>query len=110
MPRPKGSKNKKSIISSADVEKQIAEKKKVIAALNSERDAIIAEIKDKQKAVKAKKTEIRKAEKALAALMVKKEESEAIEAANAQKAEIEKVVTQLINSGKSADDILANLK
>lgn len=54
--------------------------------------------------------EIRKAEKVMASLMVKKEKSEAIEAAAAQKAEIEKVVTKLISSGKSAEDILSQLE
>ena len=48
--------------------------------------------------------EIRKAEKVLASLMVKEEESEA------QKAEIEKVVTKLISSGKSAEDIRSQLE
>ena len=110
MSRPKGSKNKKSIISSAEIEKQITSKENVIAALNGDLEAINVEIKDKQAAAKAKKAEIRKAEKALAALIIKKEESEAIEAAAAQKAEIEKVVAKLISSGKSAEDILSQLK
>ena len=110
MSRPKGSKNKKSIISSAEIEKQITSKENVIAALNGDLEAINVEIMDKQAAAKAKKAEIRKAEKALAALIIKKEESEAIEAAAAQKAEIEKVVAKLISSGKSAEDILSQLK
>ena len=54
--------------------------------------------------------EIRKAEKVLASLMVKEEESEAIESVAAQKAEIEKVVTKLISSGKSAEDIRSQLE
>ena len=110
MARPKGSKNKKSITPVAEVEKQIAAKEKDAADLHSKLDRINAEIKDKQKAAKATKAEIRKVEKALAALKVKKEESEAIEAATAKKAEIEKVVTELISSGKSPEDILSQIK
>lgn len=110
MPRPKGSKNKRTIASSAKVAEQIAAQERVVAALNSELDVINAGIKERQVQAKDKKKEIRKAEKFLAALKVKKEESEAIEAADAQKAEIEKVVTKLISSGKSAEDILSHLK
>ena len=110
MPRPKGSKNRKSVISSAKYDEQIATQQKVLAALNGDLDTIKATIKEQQQLAKSKKKEIRKAEKVLANLMVKKEESEAIEAAAAQKAEIEKVVTQLINSGKSPEDILSQLK
>ena len=110
MPRPKGSKNRKSVISSAKYEEQIAAQQKVLAALNSDLDTIKATIKEQQQLAKSKKKETRKAEKVLANLMVKKEESEAFEAAAAQKTEIEKVVTQLINSGKSAEDILSQLK
>ena len=110
MARPKGSKNKTSFISSADYKKQISEKEKDVISLKSELEKLDADIKDKQAAAKAKKAEIRKAEKALAVLKAKKEESEAIEAATAQKEEIEKVVTELISRGKSADDILAHFK
>ena len=110
MPRPKGSKNRKSVISSAKYAEQIAAQQKVLSALNGDLDSIKATIKEQQQLAKSKKKEIRKAEKVLANLMVKKEESEAIEAAAAQKTEIERVVTKLINSGKSAEDILSQLK
>lgn len=110
MPRPKGSKNKKSIIPSAKVEEQITAQQKVIDALHNDLAAMNAEVKEKQAAIKAKKAEIRKAEKVLAGLKVKKEESDAIEAAAAQKAEIEKVVSKLISSGKSPEEILSQLK
>ena len=110
MPRPKGSKNRKSVTSSAKYAEQIAAQLKVLSALNGDLDSIKATIKEQQQLAKSKKKEIRKAEKVLANLMVKKEESEAIEAAAAQKTEIERVVTKLINSGKSAEDILSQLK
>ena len=109
MSRPKGSKNKKSIVSSATIEEKIVAQKDFIASLNGELDGIIATIKEQQLLVKSKKSEIRKAEKALAALVSQKEKSEAIESAAAKKAEIAGVVEQLINSGKSAEEILSQL-
>ena len=101
MARPKGSKNKTSFISSADYEKQISDKEKDVISLKSELETLDADIKDKKAAAKAIKADIRKAEKALAVLKAKKEESEAIEAATAQKEEIEKVVTELISRGRN---------
>ena len=109
MSRPKGSKNKKSIVSSAAIEEKIVAQKESIASLNGELDGIIATIKEQQLLVKSKRSEIRKAEKALAALVSQKEKSEAIESAAAKKAEIAGVVEQLINSGKSAEEILSQL-
>ena len=109
MPRPKGSKNKKSIVSSTAIEEKIVAKKESIASLNDELDGIIATIKEQQLLAKTKKAEIRKAEKALASLAAQKEKSEAIESAAAKKAEIAGVVEQLINSGKSAEEILSHL-
>lgn len=110
MARPKGSKNKKSIAPSAKVAEQIAAQQKILDTLNNDLNTMTGAIKDMQADVKAKKAEIRKAEKALAALIVQKEKSEAIEAAAAQKAEIEKLVTELISSGKSPEEILSQLK
>lgn len=109
MPRPKGSKNKKSIIPSAAIEEKIVAQKESIVSMNSELEEITATIKEQQLLVRTKKAEIRKAEKALAALVAQKEKSEAIESAAAKKAEIAGVVEQLINSGKSAEEILSHL-
>ncbi len=110
MPRTKGSKTRKSVILSvADVTKQIAEQEAAVAAVKKELDSITAAIKEQQLLARNKKKELRKAEKALATLNVKKEECAAIEAAAAQKAEIESVVTKLISSGMTAEEILARL-
>ena len=111
MPRKKGSKNRKAVASSvAEITKQITEKEAVIASIKNELDSVNASIKEQQLLARNKKKELRKAENALAALNAKKEECKAIEAAAAQKAEIENVVTQLISSGKTAEEILAQLK
>lgn len=111
MPRKKGSKNRKAVASSvAEITKQITEKEAVIASIKNELDSVNASIKEQQLLARNKKKELRKAENALAALNAKKEECEAIEVAAAQKAEIENVVTRLISSGKTAEEILAQLK
>ena len=55
MPRPKGSKNKKSIVSSAAIEEKIVAKKESIASLNDELDGIIATIKEQQLLAKLRK-------------------------------------------------------
>ena len=106
MPRKKGSKNRKAVASSvAEITKQITEQEAVIATIKNELDSVNASIKEQQLLARNKKKELRKAEDALAALNAKKEECEAIEAA-----EIENVVTRLISSGKTAEEILAQLK
>ena len=60
--------------------------------------------------MKTKRKELHKAEKILSALLVKKEESDARKSTAAKKAEIESVVTRLINSGRTTDEIPALLK
>ena len=110
MPRPKGSKNKKSIQTVAQVEAQIAKKQELKAALEADHASIAAEVEKQKKLLSAKKKELRAVEKDLLVLEEKKAEAEAIAAAAAQKVEIEKVVSKLVSSGKSADEILEMLK
>ncbi len=110
MPRPKGSKNKKSIQTVAQVEAQIAAKQESKKVLEAEQAEIVAEIGKQKELLKAKKKVLRAVEKDLLALEEKKIEAEAIETAAAQKEEIEKVVSKLVSSGKSADEILEMLK
>lgn len=110
MPRTKGSKNKKSLSTSAAISEQIESQQRVISGINSELEAAAASIKHIQSTIKEKKKELRKAEKSLSNLMAKKEEAEAMEVAAAKKAQIENVVSQLISSGKSAEEILAQLQ
>ena len=111
MPRTKGSRNRNSVVPSvADITKRIVEQEAAVAAVKNELDSIAAAIKEQQLLARNKKKELRKAEKALAVLNAKREECAAIETAAAQKAEIENVVTRLISSGKTAEEILAQLK
>ena len=110
MPRPKGSKNKKSVKTVAQVEAMIAAKQEAKAALEADQAGLLAEIEKQRQLLKAKKKELRAVEKELLVLEEKKVEAETIEAAAAQKVEIEKVVSKLVSSGKSADEILEMLK
>ncbi len=110
MPRPKGSKNKKSIQTVDQVESQIAAKKETKAALEADQAGIAAEIEKQKKLLSAKKKELRAVEKELLILEEKKAQAETIAAAAAQKVEIEKVVSKLVSSGKSADEILEMLQ
>ena len=104
MPRPKGSKNRKTS-TVAQVKSDITEKDAIIEQLTKKVSAITLEIEES----KAAKKDLRAAEKAKAALDAKLQEAEAIESAQAQKTEIETVVSKLVSSGKSAEDILAAL-
>ena len=110
MPRPKGSKNKKTVQSAGKIDEKIAAQAALKQALEAEQANILAEIEKQKQLLKAKKKELRAADKALAALEAKKLEAQAIETAAAQKVEIEKVVSKLVRSGKSADEILEMLK
>ena len=109
MPRPKGSKNKKSIQTVSQVEEKIAAQLEAKKALETEQAEILAAIEGQKQLLKANKA-IRAADKALVELGAKKTEAAAIADAAAQKVEIEKVVTKLVSSGRSADEILEMLK
>lgn len=108
MPRPKGSKNKKTS-TAAQVKSDITEKDALIEQLTKKVSAITREIEERKADLKAAKKDLRAAEKAKAVLETKLQEAEAIESAQAKKAEIETVVSKLVSSGKSAEDILAAL-
>ena len=110
MPRPKGSKNKKSILTVAQVEAQIAAKQEMKKTLEADEAGIAAELEKQKQLLRAKKKELRAVEKELLVLEEKKAEAAAIASAAAQKVEIEKVVSKLVSSGKSADEILEMLK
>ncbi|MCC8357830.1 MAG: hypothetical protein LJU34_08415 [Oscillospiraceae bacterium] len=109
MARPKGSKNKKNIMTASQIDTQITRQQELKAKLEEEITTIQAELDKQKQLMKDKKKEIKAAEKQIASLETAKAEAEAIEAAVAQKAEIEKVVTALISNGKSADEILSLL-
>ena len=112
MPRPKGSKNKpkKAVQAGDQVAEKIAAQKELKQSLEAEQADILAAIEKQKQLLKAKKKEIRAAEKAIVALEAKQAQAAAIEAAAAQKEEIAQVVTKLVTSGKSPEEILELLK
>lgn len=110
MARPKGSKNKKSALTTAQIDAQIAQQQELKAKLEAEQADILAEMGRQKQLMKDNKKALRAAEEAIAAMEEKKQQASAIEAAAAQKEEIERLVTSLISSGKSADEILDFLK
>ena len=110
MPRPKGSKNKKSIQTVAQVNEQISAQQQIKSGLEARQAKILAAIDEQKNLLKELKRDLRTVEKALLSLEEKKAEAMLIEDAAAKKEEIEKAVTKLVSSGKSADEILNMLK
>ena len=110
MPRPKGSKNKKTLQSVSQVDAKLAAQQELKKALEAEQADILAAIEKQKQLLKAKKKELRAADKAIAALEAKKQQAAEIANAAAQKVEIEKVVTKLVSSGRSAEEILELLQ
>lgn len=112
MPRPKGSKNRVKKVGQpvSQVEEKLAAQLDAKKALEDEMAQIAAEIEKQKQLLKDKKKDLRAADKAIAALEAKKAEEAAIADAAAKKAEIEQVVTRLVSSGRSAEEILDLLK
>ena len=110
MPRPKGSKNKKKLQPSAQLSAQIVscreEKDKLEASVN----VAAAEIEEKKTALRSMKKRLRSLEQEIQALETRQAEAEAMESAAAQEEEIKSVVSRLISSGKTAEEILESLK
>ena len=108
MPRPKGSKNKpkKAAHAASQLEEKLAAQKALKQTLEAEQADILAAIEKQKQLLKAKKKELRAAEKAVAAIEAEQEKAAIIEAAAAQKEEIAQVVTKLVSSGKSPEEIL----
>lgn len=114
MSRPKGSKNKKTLLSEAQLGSQITAQRALKNKLKSEEQKLEAQMEALKDQIKAKKKELRSAERKLAALIERKSQADAAAAAQAanaaQKQEVEKVLSALVNSGKSANEILELLK
>lgn len=110
MSRPKGSKNKKTLLSEAQLGNRIAAQQVLKKKLDGEVRKLDAQMEELKIQLKAKRKELRTAEKTLNALIEKKEQVDADAANAAQKKEIEKVVSSLVNSGKTTDEILDLLK
>jgi len=110
MSRPKGSKNKKTLMAEAQLGDRIAEQKAAKKKLEAEERKLEASMEDLKNQLKAKRKELRAVERQIVSLENRKEQADAAAVAAAQKQEIEKVVSSLMSSGKDADEILGMLK
>ena len=110
MARPKGSKNKKTLLSGGQIEEQLAAKRAAKAKLEGEEQDILASLEELKLSLRSKRKELRAADKAIKILEEKKLQADAIAVAAAQKEEIEKAVSKLVSSGKTAEEILDLLK
>lgn len=110
MSRPKGSKNKKTLLSEAQLGDKIAAAEAAKKKLEAEERKLVSVMEDAKTQLKAKRKELRATERSLTVLREKKENADAAASKTAQKLEIEKVVTSLVSSGKSAEEILDLLK
>ena len=109
MPRPKGSKNKKNRETAPSVEEVIAQRTEAKAALEAQRDEILAEIAEKKAELKAVRAEIKKIDTALAKIEADKAAAEAQAAKEAAHAAVEEKINALLAEGKSMEDILNKL-
>ena len=112
MPRPKGSKNKVKPTTSTqtDFTSLIAEKLSSKEALVADIATLEENLTGIRETLKAKKAELKTVEKELGRLEAQKAEVEAREAEEAKKAELERVLQQMMSEGVSAAEILEKLK
>ena len=107
MSRPKGSKNRKTLQDEALIESHIEQQRELLSTLREEEAALQAALAEDNRRMKDKRREIRTAARTLEKLTQRKSELEAEVLENARRAEIEKVVISLMNSGKGAQEILS---
>ncbi len=110
MPRPKGSKNKKTIARAKDLDAQIAEKTSALAALEKEYAAVSDIIAENSAKLKSLKKDMRVLTRQRAALETKKAESAAAVLALEKKQEVQAKIDELVAEGRTLDDILSMLK
>ena len=110
MPRPKGSKNKKTLAKTSAVDAEIAQVEAAIADFEKEQEALNASLAETQEKIKVVKKNIRTSKTKLAKLQAKKVEAEAAKEAEARSEELQAAVKKLLSEGQSYDDVLARLK
>ena len=114
MPRPKGSKNKKTLAKAAMKSNEIADQ---LAKLNAdkvefetEQETITAVIAEQNEKLKAVKKNIKAIEKQIVKLEAKQAAEAAKAEAKAKEQELQDKIAELHAAGKSYDDILNLLK
>ena len=109
MPRPKGSKNKKTLAEEARLPEVIETLQKSISPMERELRKLEAEINESHKLMVSKRREVRKIEHTIEKLRQKKKDIDKAAADAARRTEIDAVVSALLKSGKSSDEIIAML-
>ena len=110
MSRPKGSKNRKTLMEEARVDERIAEQKEIQKKFQKEQAKLLKEIEDRKQKLKEVNKGLRVTTRTLDKLQEEKAQRDARENEAAAKMEVEKVVASLVSSGKSAEEILEILK
>ena len=110
MSRPKGSKNRKTLMEEARIDERIAEQQEVQKKYLKEQKRLLKEIEDRKQKLKEVTKGLRVATRMLDKLQEDKAQRDARESAAAAQKEVEMVVASLVSSGKSAEEILAKLK
>lgn len=109
MPRPKGSKNKKTLAQNAAciTAEQIAKDKALIA---EEIEAAEAAVSEAMQLVKEKKAALKAAQKKLARFLKQEASMTALAEKAQRKADAEKLAQAFLSSGKSLDEVMELLK
>jgi len=106
MSRPKGSKNKKTIIKNSNLGEQITQKETARASLEEEKARLLSVIAESNAKLKAVNKDIRALDKQITALQAKKAEFDAAAIVSEKQHEIQSKIQKLVAEGKSLDDIL----
>lgn len=106
MPRPKGSKNKKTLAKTGTFTSQLDALKANLDKLNADKQAAESTIAEAQASLKTIKREIRKLETKIKNIEIKKAEADAIAANAEMKKALDTKVSELISGGHSVSDIM----
>lgn len=110
MPRPKGSRNKKTVIMPTDFELQIAQKQAELDALNDEQKNVSAAVAEGNARLKEIKKSVLKLQKEIARIEMEKAEVETAAAIAAKKEELQATIDKLVADGTPIDAIIEKLK
>lgn len=109
MPRPKGSKNKKTLEAEAHLGERIAEELQAKKQLEKEMNKLCREIDDRNERLKQVKKQLRRSARTIEELTAKKADVDAQNASTLRQEEMRQLVNTLLESGLSTDEILKKL-
>ena len=110
MSRPKGSKNKKTLMKESGLGSQISEKKAAAAELEKQQEAILSAIASSQEKLKEVKKNLKSLNRDIAKLEAKQLEAETAASVAAKAKELHATIDKLIAEGGSVDEIMEKLK